>query len=566
MPEQFNPSQQPELSAASERAERGAVGSEMKMACGDLASECSDTLNETPEGRLQLVCAEAGLSLADKDPNAILENRHLRVAFSRPLPMPPAIRKRCLELLKGELNDVKSSVAEFANPTVTAKAEALQAAVGQETEKGEKSETRVITKTETLATKKEELAVANAVIDDFFQTRVEVGTLSAIRVQIKQELSNNAEITDADKAMEAAEAKYIAPHEARLTAMQAVFTSEEIQRVFGGSLTQTVSLNLRGENNAQIYADVFARIDAGFANDDDRRREVRAAVEVQLGIKAHQSIPKTASEMRDSLNKGYGTETKTEIQRVQDPVTGEWSEQEVVVSEAPIPFSEAFPFVVSHNPHVVMYPKTPGASDYQVKGRVAGMGPVETTVEIPPTGVLPEASIHVAFNKAFIAANFRNAGLNGMLEHLCGRSDAMFGTSADVSAGAIGQTDMLQNVLQMFEGEIPDVRSRFMTGAELTGMQPELRHLTIDGDFGGMNQNDPIKVQNMMRALFGASHGEITGNLSRLRGIINSGGAETPSYQASYTKMYPEDAANGYVRLRGIIGENVMAQMDLGGV
>ena len=556
----------PQATVAELVAQQAEVCNECSDARIDLADEVSDELNQSPEGRLQLICVEEGLSLEGVRPALLLKNRHLQVAFGRPLPMPPRIRERCVGILCEALDQPFGSPQAALSEAVVEK----QAVLEDSTEMTTSIETRIADKEEHLqnvetreAEVDQDLEVANTVIDDIFQNQVTAGTLGQIREEVRQGLQANGVITDVDAAMREAEVKYIAPHEARLNAIQSVFTPQEVSQVFGGSLTQTVSLNLRGENNAQIYADVFNRIEAGIT-DDTRRRAIRSRIEAQLGIKSTPSIPQNAEEMRDSLNKGYGTETKTETQTVEEPPgSGNFVEKEVIVSEATIPFSEAFPFVVSHDPYVVMFPKTPESSDYHVKGRVAGLAPVETTINIPATGALPEAEIHAAVNKTFIAGNFRNAGLNGALEHLCGRSDATLGTRADVSQGAIGQTDMLQNVLQMFGGELVDIRSGFLSAGALQGMVPDLRWLTVDGNFGAMNQNDPSKVQNMMMALFGSGHGEITNNLTKARATINSGGAEAPSFQALYKQLYPQDAVNSFERLKGFVGVKGLAAMNL---
>jgi len=102
-----------------------------------------------------------------------------------------------------------------------------------------------------------------------------------------------------------------------------------------------------------------------------------------------------------------------------------------------------------------------------------------------------------------------------------------------------------------------------LSAGSLQAMAPDLRWLTVNGDFGAMNQNDPAKVQRMMTALFGASHGEITSNLSKAHSVINAGGAEAPSFQALYQALHPEDAAQGFTRLKSIVGTQAAAEMNL---
>ena len=81
MPEHFSASE-PLAPSATEVAERQAeIAAERQLACAELASECTETLNETPAGRLQLVCAEEGLSLDGVEPTDLLGNRDLQLAF-----------------------------------------------------------------------------------------------------------------------------------------------------------------------------------------------------------------------------------------------------------------------------------------------------------------------------------------------------------------------------------------------------------------------------------------------------------------------------------------------------
>jgi hypothetical protein len=90
--------------------------------------------------------------------------------------------------------------------------------------------------------------------------------------------------------------------------------------------------------------------------------------------------------------------------------------------------------------------------------------------------------------------------------------------------------------------------------------------LAIDGDLGPTNQVDPTQTVALMRAVFGNSQDEIIASMGRAQSVINTGGAETPSIQGLYQALHPEDAANGYPRLRSIIGDDYMAMLDLSSV
>ena len=74
---------------------------------------------------------------------------------------------------------------------------------------------------------------------------------------------------------------------------------------------------------------------------------------------------------------------------------------------------------------------------------------------------------------------------------------------------------------------------------------------------------DPSEATAFMRAMLGEGQANVLSNLDRLRDVINSGGAETPSYQATYVAMYPDDATSGYPHLRGIIGEDGFAMLNM---
>lgn len=570
-----------DTSAAEKAALVAAVATERAEACGALSTECSEGLNQTPEGRLRFVCAKEGLSLNGADPETLLQNKLLAVGFRKPLPMAPPLRERCVAILSAELKGEAPAAADAMNTEVIA----LQAETKAEDVGKEESETRVAGKkdvlessqaeeanldrsneetAEKLAQREQELAVANAVIDDFFQTRVATGTLAQIREQIKQELENNPGIAEKSAAYAAANEKYIAPHEARLTAMQSVFTSEEVQTVFGGNMAQTVSLNLRAEGNAAIYADVFARIDAGIM-DENRRKEVRTQVAAQLGV-SFQDVepPANASELQASLKNGRGTEKITETQTVEEPPgSGNFVEKEVVVGEERIPFTEKDRLVLSRNPLITVFPDPPGGTQHRVEGEVGGGDPVHIFVDIPPEGAFPAADINNRMNDQMQSTVFRNNGMTGVLEYFHGRGDSSLGAAAETDFDSIGQNDMNQAITQAFIGENTTLGGRFLTGNELYNMGEGLRHLTPGGEFGAFNQLDPATANSLMTAMFGAGKENIVANLDRARPFINTGGAETPSFEALYAKMHPDDVLNGYLELQRVIGESGLARLNL---
>lgn len=583
MSETFHGNDQSPQAAAAELAARQAeVGAETHSACQDLASECTDELNQTPAGRLQLVCAEEGLSLGELDPASLLENRHLQVAFNRPLPMPPRIRERCVGILCETLGQPDIAPISAVSDAVADRQANLDNTSAQET----LAETRVAAKEdhlEDVETREasldvdiensraegfeldQDLEVANTVIDDIFQNHVAVGTLGDIRAQVRQGLATNAAITDVDAAMTEAEAKYIAPHEARLNAIQSVFTSQEVQEVFGGSLAQTVSLNLRGENNAQIYADVFARIEAGIT-DDSRRRELRSRVEAQLGITMHEvEPPRNASDLQATLRDGRGVERETEMRRVEEPPgSGNYVEKEVVVSERTLPFTETDPVIINLDPRVEAFPIAPRSQTHVIKAYVTAGEPSLLHVDIPEYGALPTTDINNFVVSQQTQALLANHGYAGAINELLGAGDSTTGLSTNAVQPTLGQADPSRVLTQTLLGNDFAADGRFLSQDHLNQMEGNLRSLAVDGDFGAFNQMDASQATALMRGMLGEGQANVVANLNRLRGVINSGGAEAPSYQATYAAMYPEDAAAGFPRLREIVGDDGMSALNLG--
>lgn len=254
----------------------------------------------------------------------------------------------------------------------------------------------------------------------------------------------------------------------------------------------------------------------------------------------------------------------TETRQVEEPPgSGNYVEKEVVVDEKPIPFTQADKLMLSQDPAVGIYPDPPGGTHYRVEGEVTGADPIQFEVDIPKHGAIPEAYIHREFNKALMTANFHNAGLRGAMEYLCTGVDATMPVSTNTERSAIGQSDVLQKMFEVFHGLNFPLEGRFANQGELQASQNELRWLAINGDLGPTNQINPTQTVALMRAVFGSSQEEIIASLSQAHNVINTGGAETPSIQGLYQAMYPEDAAAGFPRLRRLVGEDGLAQLGL---
>jgi len=606
----------PELSAHEQAQLRADVGAETQAARFDLASECQDEFNQSPEGRLQLVCAEEGLSLAEADPSVLLENRHLQVAFSRPLPMPPRIRTRCVGILcevlgseeipeemptsaavtarqadlddsltseagaESQVNNLVAGVeseqaiaqqldaegAELAAgvETATARAEAEIGRNAQRADRNAEQAETIESQGVTIDEQGETIDAQAAAVENLIRTQVSTGNLEHYETETTRLLEAEYEGEELANALAAAES-FFAPHRQNLTAMQAIFTPQEVQQVFGGALTGTVTLNLSEQSNADIYRDLFARIDAGFAGDDDRRRAVRSQVEAQLGLSLRPPAqPRNASELQDSLREGRGTErVQVGTETVEEPPnSGIWIEQPIY-EEQVIPYNEADALVLSTNPLITVFPDPPGGTQHRVEGVVEGGDPVRIMVDVPPEGAFPAAVVNNRMNEQMMNTVFRSGGMTGVLEHLHGRGDSSLGAAAETDFDSLGQNDMTQSILQAFIGENATLGGRFITGSEMHDLEGGLRHLTPGGDFGAFNQMEPAAVNQLMTALLGDNRADISTNLNLARPHINTGVAETPSYEALYQAMYPDDAANGYPRLRGIIGDSGMGRLDL---
>ncbi len=290
------------------------------------------------------------------------------------------------------------------------------------------------------------------------------------------------------------------------------------------------------------------------------------AIAAEFGITpTRPDRPRNASEMQTTLREGRGTREIREIQTVEEPPgSGNFVEREVVVGEEPIPFEEGDPLVLSEgNPRVVAYPDPPGSDNYRFVGQVDGADPVAMLRNIPRHGAFPASAINNDMNEMLVDGVCRNHGLAGGLQGLLGISDGTLGVETDIDSNALGRTDLTQGFIGMCLGENTTLGGRFLTGDEMASIGREMRHLAPDGDFGAFNRMDATAAAQAMQAMFGVGNSEMLQNMNRAQAFINSGGVETPSYQNLYANMYPEDAANGYERLRGIIGDDGMAALNL---
>jgi len=179
MPEHFSASE-PLAPSATEVAERQAeIAAERQLACAELASECTETLNETPAGRLQLVCAEEGLSLDGVEPTDLLGNRDLQLVFGRPLPMPLPVRVRCVDILRATLAEAPVPPAEVSAEEAEREAalvvETEGAAVAAEVVAAESAEVRANTVAE--AAERDAVETSAAAVENLIKTQVSAGNI-----------------------------------------------------------------------------------------------------------------------------------------------------------------------------------------------------------------------------------------------------------------------------------------------------------------------------------------------------------------------------------------------------
>lgn len=390
----------------------------------------------------------------------------------------------------------------------------------------------------------EDLSTLEGVQARFNELRAEHGTVGALRM-----------LLEGENALQNPELRAIVQR--TINTAQSLVTALPGREDVVTRLLDASGLSLGASSSAATFSGFLSAVDSNTDLSDEEKATLRQVIGAQ-------NSPRNATELQNSLREGRGTQEITEIQRVEEPPgSGIYVEKEVVVGEELIPFTKQDRLVLSTNPLITVFPDPPGGTQHRVEGEVDGSDPVHIFVDIPPEGAFPAAAINNRMNEQMQNTVFRNNGMTGVLEFLHGRGDSSLGASAETDFDSLGQNDMTQAITQTFVGENTTLGGRFITGAELQSMGEGLRHLVPRGTFGAFNQQDPEAVNQRMTALLGTNRADIMENLNRARPFINTGGAEAPSYEALYANMYPDDAARGYPRLRSIIGDSGMEQLDL---
>lgn len=290
----------------------------------------------------------------------------------------------------------------------------------------------------------------------------------------------------------------------------------------------------------------------------------QSAVATEFGITpTRPTRPRNATEMQTALREGRGTRPVIEIQEVEEPPgSGNWVEREVVVDGEVIHFTPQDKLMLSQDPPIGIFPVSAGSQTHRVEGAAAGQPIQAFELNIPEHGSLPSAEIHTQTNKNIYETIFRSRGLAGSFQALLGEGDSSLGANTETTNG-LTDNDALQGLNEMFFG-LSDVSSRFLSSAEIQRVHDQgTRWLVPGGDFGSFTQVDTASAQARLRALFGDDPAQVAEGMRRATPIINSGGAVTPSFEALYAGLHPDDAANGYPRLREIVGEDGMAVLDL---
>lgn len=309
-----------------------------------------------------------------------------------------------------------------------------------------------------------------------------------------------------------------------------------------------------------IQTSVFSseEFDSGFSEG------FQSAVATEFGITpTRPTRPRNATEMQTALREGRGTRPVIEIQEVEEPPgSGNWLEREVVVGDEVIPFTPQDKLMLSHDPPIGIFPVSAGSQTHRVEGAAAGQPIQAFELDIPEHGALPSAEIHMQTNKNIYETLFRSRGLAGSFQALLGESDSSLAPNAETANG-LTDNDALQGLNEMFFG-LSDVSSRFLSGAEIQRVHDQgTRWLVPGGDFGSFTEVDTAAAQARLRALFGDDPAQMVEGMRRATPIINSGGAVTPSFEALYAGLHPDDAAKGYPQLREILGEDGVAALDL---
>ena len=130
----------------------------------------------------------------------------------------------------------------------------------------------------------------------------------------------------------------------------------------------------------------------------------------------------------------------------------------------------------------------------------------------------------------------------------------------NTETATFGNDQFMETILQMESGQNFLLHSRFLTQDELNEIADNMRFKVPGGDFGFFNAIDPDGQTNLMRGL--GFERTPNGQKAMIRaGNFYRGTEVEKSYESLYRMMYPDDVEAGFLRLKGIIGEELFARL-----
>ncbi len=335
--------------------------------------------------------------------------------------------------------------------------------------------------------------------------------------------------------------KKISVAKAKLQSVKTIFTREEEQKLFaqdGGSI-EGVDVDLTAASEAGKYAVVFSRIEnAGFWTEEEKEKK-RQEVAETLGIKL-KGRPENASQLKSQM---YLMEKAQKEGKV-DKETGK-----------PIEFDKEHPIVMNESPKVIVYPFNTGyvceAIDIENLGQ-----PIRFEF---PKG-MPDRDLNNQMNRMFIKALFGGNNMSGALEALTGEGREFTGAvKQNMESKAVGDSDMVEVITQMFLGQRVIQGSRFLKINEMKSIRDNMRWLVPDGTFGVFNLTDSDNAQKLMSGL-GFGNKGIAKIRMKQAGRIFQGRVGAKTYQLLYDEMHPNDKKSGYEKLRKKVGDDFVDQ------
>ncbi len=299
-----------------------------------------------------------------------------------------------------------------------------------------------------------------------------------------------------------------------------------------------LDINLGASSEAEKFASIFQAISAGI-QDEDRKKELKQKVAEKLGIKL-KGRPENASELKSQI---YLREKAKKEGKV-DEETGE-----------ALSFDKEHPIEMNESPKVIVYPSKTGyvceATEIENLGQ-----PIRFEF---PKG-MPDADLNDRMNRMFIKALFGSHNMSGALEALTGEGQEFTGAvKQNMESKAVGDSDMVEVITQMFLGQRVIQGSRFLKINEMESISDNMRWLVPDGTFGAFNLTDTDNAQKLMAGLGFGNKGTDKMRMKQA-GRLFQGQVGAKTYQLLYDEMHPRDKKSGYEKLREKVGSDFVDQ------